>query len=98
MSDDDVVPPIPPAPSLAEERREALIERELKFRELKKLHSELKALEELQLGEDFPSGKEQVYRGVSILAMKSPQSLTIVKPKIFIDKEDPTEASRAFFV
>lgn len=94
---EDVSAPIPSVPSEAEERRAALVERELKFLEFKALSDELKALKEAQTREKPPvSG--QVYRGVNIIAMKNPQSLTIVKPKIFIDKEDPTEASRAFFV
>ena len=89
--------PIPSAPSEAEEMRAALFERELKFREFKALSDELKALEEAQCRERTPSSG-QVYRGVNIIAMKNLQSVTIVKPKILIDKEDPTEASRAFFV
>lgn len=95
---EEVNAPIPSAPSEAEERRTALVEREMKFREFKSLCDELKALEEAQVREQIPPTSSQVYRGINIITMKNPQSVKIVKPKIFIDKEDPTEASRAFFV
>lgn len=94
MQEEAPVTPIPAAPSVAEERIAALIEREEKLRELKALHNELKALEEAGRGVKA----SQVYRGVKVIAMENAQSLTIIKPKIFVDKEDSSEALQSFFV